>query len=170
MTLGFPIWPSDLLGAWTLAVDPEAAGDGYKETRQLGSRWKRVVGVGGVIVPLPTGKSTVGNPDLKLPIITRCEELTLTRQEDMIRLDCGSLGTYDYRVGDYRGRVTTLKKRKLTERYSSTNRGVFTEYRLTKEGLMEVRVVLRMGRVKSEYKRVFGPKTNTDEQTDKPAS
>ena len=171
VTLGSSIWASDLFGAWALADDTEVSPDEYKESRELGSRWKDAIVVQGVPVPLPTGRSTVGNPDLKPPIITRCEDFTLTRQGDIVRLDCGAVGTYDYRIGEFRGRNVTLKKNKLVEKYSSTNRGVFTQYRLAKNGSMEVKIVLRMGRIKSAYKRIFHPKLDTDtESPDEPAT
>ena len=157
LLLALPSFGSGLLGDWSINIDPREMPDGYKETRQVGTRWNNVVWVGGLPVPLPTGRSSVGNPNLREPLITKCEEFSLSREADVIRLDCGEAGTYNYRLGEYRGRTVKLSERKLTEKYKSTNRSVYTEYLLDKHGILNVRVALRMGKVKSEYRRIFGP-------------
>ena len=115
------------------------------------------VGIGGVLVPLPSStNSRQSDASLRIPVILNCGKINIQKKQDRIHMDCDPDGSRDFLFNPKHGRKVWLSERKLRESYSSTSRRVSHEFEVMKDSVLKVTVIIKVFRgAKTKYIRIY---------------
>ncbi len=152
-----PAPPDWLLGDWVLnselthELQPKQSGGG------MGGIGMPTISVGGVGIPIPGSGSSppvAGSP--RDPRVLRCDAMTVTVKEGNLHFAYRGAGEETMVPGNDQGRKTTWKRKRLTQKYTTTSRTVTKTYELDDAQRLVVRVKIKPKRAKgATHVRVF---------------
>ncbi|MCY3884015.1 MAG: hypothetical protein OXG24_03780 [Gammaproteobacteria bacterium] len=152
---------NDLTGTWVIDVElTEELQPPIKKNRGVARGLRGFIAGGGVIAPVPGGSApAVGAAGLKTPVVLHCSELTLSKDESKITIECANGTEREFNVGNLHGRKTNWKKNRLTESYRSTSRSVRHQFKIDRKGNLIATITIQpKGGVSQKYVRAFNRK------------
>lgn len=141
LMFGWSSSAQDLTGTWKLNVEETNKIQPLVQT--VGKRGRfRKGGAGAVLLP-PQQSMVTPSKTINPPLILDCDKAQIYYRGNRVDLTCNEIDTRTFLIGSHHGRVAKWKRKRLTERYSSTSRTVEHKFTLVKQNRMEVLVRIK---------------------------
>jgi hypothetical protein len=156
--------PPAYAGAWVLNQDEtELLRDDLDEkTIKIPTAGRMQVSVMGIPLPGGGGRAASGHSPLtaKQPVVLRCKQMSISVVDKTIQLTYPDLDPLEQketlRAGHYRGRDSKWNRKKIQQKYKTSERKVSKTWTMRKDGRLLVEVSIKHKKAKKQtFSRVF---------------
>jgi hypothetical protein len=156
--------PPEFIGTWALnQAETELLRDDLDEkTLKIPTAGRAQISVMGIPLPGGGGSAPSGHSPLtaKQPEVLRCKTMTIFARENLIELFYPDLDPQEQRetlrAGHYRGRDSKWSRKRLQQKYKTSERSVSKKWSMRKDGRLLVEVAIKHKKAKKlTFRRVF---------------
>jgi hypothetical protein len=156
--------PPEFIGTWALnQAETELLRDDLDEkTLKIPTAGRAQISVMGIPLPGGGGSAPSGHSPLtaKQPEVLRCKTMTIFARENLIKLFYPDLDPQEQRetlrAGHYRGRDSKWSRKRLQQKYKTSERSVSKKWSMRKDGRLLVEVAIKHKKAKKlTFRRVF---------------
>jgi hypothetical protein len=156
--------PPEFVGTWALnQAETELLRDDLDEkTLKIPTAGRAQISVMGIPLPGGGGSAPSGHSPLtaKQPEVLRCKTMTIFARENLIKLFYPDLDPQEQRetlrAGHYRGRDSKWSRKRLQQKYKTSERSVSKKWSMRKDGRLLVEVAIKHKKAKKlTFRRVF---------------
>ena len=154
----------EFVGTWVLnQAETELLRDDLDEkTIKIPTAGRAQISVMGIPLPGGGGSTRSGHSPLtaKQPEILRCKTMTISARENLVELFYPGLDRQEQRetlrAGHYRGRDSKWSRKRLQQKYKTSERSVSKKWSMRKDGRLLVEVAIKHKKAKKlTFRRVF---------------